>query len=166
MKNLKTINFEEVTREEMETYEVRNTARAVIFDNEKNIALMKVTKGNFYKLPGGGIDEGEDVIDALQRECKEEAGVMIGHLNELGLVIEIKKVQKIIQNSHCYTADVVGEKGLSQLTDSEKEKGYEVIWIPIDEAIQRIKNDGYSNLIGRYIMERELAILEASKIVN
>ena len=32
---------------------------------------------NYYKFPGGGIDDGETKIDALIRETKEDTGLTI-----------------------------------------------------------------------------------------
>ncbi|HIP33973.1 MAG TPA: NUDIX domain-containing protein [Bacteroidia bacterium] len=126
MLELKTINLENSISEEFNNYKVRNTVRAVIFDNENNIALMNVSKDNFHKLPGGGIDEGETKIEALKRECLEEAGVDIEIISELGLISEIKKTSKTIQNSYCYTAKVIGEKGEPDFTEKEKAKGFEI----------------------------------------
>lgn len=37
----------------------RRAARAVIRNHENQIAIMYFTKTGSYKLPGGGIDEGE-----------------------------------------------------------------------------------------------------------
>jgi len=166
MKTIAVINLENTDKKEALEYKVRNTARGVVFDNEKKIALMKVIKGNFHKLPGGGIENNEQIDQALIRECQEEAGVVICSIVELGLVTEIKKVDKTVQNSYCYMSKIKGEKGLSHLTKTEKENGFEVIWVELDEAIRVIKNDGYSNINGKYIYERELAILtEVLKIM-
>ena len=52
----------------------RKAVRAVVFDNENKVALINVSKHNYYKLPGGGIENFESVEDALRRECLEEAG--------------------------------------------------------------------------------------------
>ena len=126
MLELKTINLENSTLEEFDNYKVRNTVRAVIFDNKNNIALMNVSKDNFHKLPGGGIDKGETKKEALKRECLEEAGVNIEIISELGLISEIKKTSETVQNSYCYIAKVVGEKGKPDFTEKEIAKGFEV----------------------------------------
>lgn len=100
MKSLKTINLENTSDVESSSYNIRNTARVVIFDENKNIAILRVTKDNFHKLPGGGIDEGESIHEALRRESLEEAGVHIKDEVELGLIQEIKKSSKLIL-LHC-----------------------------------------------------------------
>ncbi len=163
MLELKTINLENSISEEFNNYKVRNTVRAIIFDNENNIALMNVSKDNFHKLPGGGIDEGETKEEALKRECLEEAGVNIEIISELGLISEIKKTSETIQNSYCYTAKVIGEKGEPYFTEKEKVKGFEIKWLSIEEAIKTVEEDGFSNIIGEYISIREKIILEEVK---
>jgi 8-oxo-dGTP pyrophosphatase MutT (NUDIX family) len=163
MKTLATINFENVEEKEFNKFKVRNAVRVVIFDKIGNIALMDVTSDSFHKLPGGGIEKGEDNEKAMRRECLEEAGVEIGNLIELGCIKEIKRVDEMVQNSFCYATKVSGEKKEPHFTDSEMSRGYKVLWIKIDEAIKLISSDTYSNIVGRYIKERELNILIAAK---
>lgn len=74
---------------------MRKRARAVIFDGD-NIILIKRTKPgreDYWVFPGGLVEEGENVKDALIRECKEELGIKIkvGELlakKELGIYEE------------------------------------------------------------------------------
>jgi ADP-ribose pyrophosphatase YjhB (NUDIX family) len=163
MNLIATFNFEESKEKEYSEFKVRETVRAVIFDGDNNVALMKVGEDNFHKLPGGGVDEGETLDQALKRECLEEAGVVIKNTHEIGLIIEIKKESRSIQNSYCYLANVSGDKASSNLTEEEKSRGFKVLWMNVDEAIKCIKNDGFDNLQGRYIYKRELTILETVK---
>lgn len=51
------------------TWSQRKTGRAIIFDADKNVALLHVTKKHYHKLPGGGVEEGENVAEALKREA-------------------------------------------------------------------------------------------------
>ena len=56
---------------------VRETARAFIINEKKQIFLFKhdFNGRNRWFTPGGGIEEGEKVLDALYRELEEELGV-------------------------------------------------------------------------------------------
>ena len=54
----------------------RPSARAIVFKNDK-VLLVYSKKYNYYKFPGGGIENGEKPEDALIREVREETGYQI-----------------------------------------------------------------------------------------
>ena len=62
--------------------EFRSTARALVFDNLGNILLLRRSAsdpchaGN-WDLPGGHIEDHEDVMAAAKRETLEEAGIIL-----------------------------------------------------------------------------------------
>jgi ADP-ribose pyrophosphatase YjhB (NUDIX family) len=111
MGKLTVINSENATDEEVIKFKTREAARAVVINNDGNIALLNVSKWNYHKLPGGGINEGEGVIAALKRECREEIGCEVEVTGEIGEIIEYRKMFNLKQTSYCYLAKVVGEKG-------------------------------------------------------
>lgn len=59
----------------MEEREV-NKVRAVIL-NEKGQILVAKTQEGVYMLPGGKIEKGERIEEALQREILEESGIAL-----------------------------------------------------------------------------------------
>jgi 8-oxo-dGTP pyrophosphatase MutT (NUDIX family) len=163
MKLLKQIQKEEVTEYEMSLMNTRHAARAVIFDGQK-IALMHVKKVGYYKLPGGGIDDGESNISGLKRECMEEVGASVDQIKEIGKIVEIIKYKNIIQTSYCYVANLVGELKENSLTKKEEEEGFEVVWVTLDKALELV--DSNQSKFGVYVREREVAILnEVKKII-
>ncbi|MFG2490516.1 NUDIX hydrolase [Streptomyces caniferus] len=52
---------------------------AVISDSDGRVLLLHRAAGDFmgglWELPSGGVDPGEDLLDALHREVKEETGL-------------------------------------------------------------------------------------------
>ena len=70
----------------------RNSARSIIIKNGK-IAMIHSRKYDYYKFPGGGIENGEDPIEAMIRETQEEAGLKVipGTIKEYGYVHRIQK---------------------------------------------------------------------------
>ena len=54
----------------------RPSARAIIIKDGK-IAMVHSKKYHYYKFPGGGIEAGECMEDALIREVLEETGLCV-----------------------------------------------------------------------------------------
>jgi 8-oxo-dGTP pyrophosphatase MutT (NUDIX family) len=165
MKLIKTINPENVSEEEVKSYRTREAGRAVVFDENNNVALLRVTKENYYKLPGGGIEEGEDKEMALYRECKEEIGCDVEIIKEIGIIVEYRKIFNLKQTSYCFLVKIKGSKGIPDFTDSEKEKGFEIVWLPYEEAVKvLIDSKAVSVEGGSYIVPRDITFLEEAKI--
>jgi len=51
--------------------------RAFVFDEDDNILLVRHASWQPWCLPGGHIEDGETMFDALEREIKEEFGMWI-----------------------------------------------------------------------------------------
>ncbi|HEY4496078.1 MAG TPA: NUDIX domain-containing protein [Candidatus Paceibacterota bacterium] len=131
MKLIKLINPENVSEEEVKNYRVREAGRAIVLDENGHIGLLHVSKENYYKLAGGGIEEGEDKIIALRRECLEELGCDIEITGEIGFIVEYRRIFNLKQTSYCYLAKVKGKKGNPDFTDDEKENGFKQYGYPI-----------------------------------
>jgi ADP-ribose pyrophosphatase YjhB (NUDIX family) len=64
--------------------------RALAFDENQRIFLVRHTYLAGWHLPGGGVEPGETVFDALERELREEASLeIIGDPEFLGLLHNI-----------------------------------------------------------------------------
>jgi 8-oxo-dGTP diphosphatase len=164
MKLIKVINPEGVSEEEVGDYRVREAGRAVVMDDDGNIALLYVAEKSYYKLPGGGIEDTEDRMMALKRECQEEIGCDVEVIGEIGTIVEYRKIFSLKQTSYCYLAKVKGEKGKPDFTDSEKENGFEQVWLPYDEALKALLNSKATNIEGSaYIVPRDTAFLQEAK---
>lgn len=164
MKELAIINPENVSEEEVLSYRTRESARAVVFDADGKIALLHVTKKNYYKLPGGGLDEGEDIMTALRRECQEEIGCDIEVIGEIGSIIEYRKIFTLKQTSFCYVAKVVGEKGVPSFTGSEVEDGFKEVWLSYDDTERALAESRATDYEGSaYIVPRDIFLLKEAR---
>jgi 8-oxo-dGTP pyrophosphatase MutT (NUDIX family) len=160
MKELGLINLRDVSEKEVATFSLREAARAVVLDENNLIGLLHVTRDKYYKLPGGGLEGDEEKIIALQRECQEEIGCKVEVLHELGSTTEYWKEDSEKQISYCYLAKIIGAKGIPELTESEKERGFETVWLSYTDALRKLKECNPIHWEGEYIVPREILFLE------
>ena len=73
MRHLKTTTHPDIEHLDDKIIFQRNAARAIVLDGE-DVLLLYTERYHDYTLPGGGIDDGEDVIAGLVRELEEETG--------------------------------------------------------------------------------------------
>ncbi|MFA5954756.1 MAG: NUDIX domain-containing protein [Patescibacteria group bacterium] len=169
MKLLKTIRDTDLMIDSLvpTVFEERKAARAVVFDESNNVALLNVTAKHFHKLPGGGIEQGEDIEMALRREVLEEIGCAIENIRDLGIIEEYRNREALYQASYCFVADLVHEKGIPQLEDGEKADGFEPEWMSLEEAIETLQNElSVEDYEGKFIVLRDLTFLkEVSQVV-
>lgn len=162
MKLLKHIEDRPIKKGE-KTWE-RKASRGVVFDNEGLMPLMFVSKFNYHKLPGGGIEKNETEIEACKREFLEETGCEIEVGKEIGMVTEFRSfANNLFQISYSYLGKIISKNGTSKLDQSEKDEGLELEWFTLDDAINQLKKDKPKNHEGEFIQERDLTILESAK---
>jgi 8-oxo-dGTP pyrophosphatase MutT (NUDIX family) len=167
MKLLREINLESLPKNKLDTIKFRQAARAVVFDDERNLALLHVSNLGYYKLPGGGLDEGESMLQALKRECLEEIGCEIEVEQEVGLIVEYREKFNLKQESYCYIAHVLGKKGVTALTPPEIAQGFKLMWVPLRDAVRLVSESNSEDYQGLFIVPRDLAFLrETERILS
>ena len=150
------------------TYTEQESARAVVYDGKNNIALFHAKRKSYHKLPGGGIQENEDVEFALRRELLEEIGCAVQNVRELGMIEEYRNGIGLHHKTYCFIADIVGEKGEPRLEQDEIEEGFEPEWMPLEVAIKTIERETaeVAHYEGKFIRLRDLTFLkEAARIL-
>jgi 8-oxo-dGTP pyrophosphatase MutT (NUDIX family) len=154
-----------VSIEDRKSYYVRHAARAVLLDKSGRVVLMHAQNRDYYKLPGGGIDEGEEVEIALAREILEETGATADIIQNLGTVVEWRDFKKFNQFSHAFKALLKEQASSPTLTESELEEGFEAEWIEnLDEAIKLITaQENRDDLDIIFMSKRDSAILRSAK---
>lgn len=145
----------------------RHAARAIVTDKDNRIALLHVDKYSYHKLPGGGVEDNEDIKQALKRELLEEIGCRAEVAAELGKIIEYRDEWDQKQTSYCYLAKQTGEAGQPDFTEKELSEGFAIVWAEnIVDAISLLKQDNPEEYGGRFIRERDLTFLEAAHAIS
>ena len=94
---------------------------AVVQNGAGEIVLHRRTDNGFWSLPGGGIEVGESVTDAILREVREETGLVVAVEGLLGVysdprhVIAYSDGEVRQQFSICFACKVVS--GTLQASD-------------------------------------------------
>jgi ADP-ribose pyrophosphatase YjhB (NUDIX family) len=87
---------------------------AVVTDPDGRILLVHKTDNGLWALPGGGMDLGESITDAVVREVKEETGLDVEVKDLVGIysnprhVISYDDGEVRQQFSLCFTTRVLG----------------------------------------------------------
>lgn len=119
----------------------RHAARGIVL-REDRILLLFTERYNDFSLPGGGIDEGEDIAVALVRELEEETGARDVQVKEhYGFVEEYRPYWKpdydlMHMTSHFFVCDIAPELAEVRMESYEIANGMKPLWIPLDEALK------------------------------
>jgi ADP-ribose pyrophosphatase YjhB (NUDIX family) len=158
--------FDDAQNLPSEDWPRRDAARAVVFGENGEVYLLKMSTRHYHKLPGGGVDEAESLEAAVHRELLEEVGCPAKLDKELGEVVEYRNDEELEQHSYCYTATQTGPIGNTALEEGEIAEGAQtVIAKDIEEAIELLENDRPTNYVGHFIRLRDLRFLRQAKSV-
>lgn len=139
----------------------RITARAIVRNGAGLYAVMYADKWKLYSLPGGGVEDGEDVLTALRREVWEETGCTCGAVQELGIVAENRASLDYTQINHYYVVAVDHVSRENHLTPAEEASRTAVQWHPLETAVQLITDQHFDRVQGKYLRARDVAALQA-----
>ena len=147
---------------------IRNGARGIIINEDGKLAIFNKVNKNEYKLPGGGIKEGETPEEAFKREALEETGCEIEIIKCLGTIEEHKSQENFKQISYLFIAKVIRNNNKCNFTEKEKNEGARLLWVDENEAINLVKNcidsikaSEYENVYHtKFIVKRDTYILE------
>ncbi|MBR3293456.1 MAG: NUDIX domain-containing protein [Oscillospiraceae bacterium] len=143
-----------------------NSARSIII-KDGLAAMIHSLKYDYYKFPGGGIENGESPVEAMIRETREETGLIVipSSVKEYGYVHRIQKSDRdatecFIQDNYYYLCQVRDVLAPQQLDDYEARESYRLAYVEPLVAIRtnyRVKNSPHHRLM----FEREARVLEA-----
>ncbi len=144
---------------------VRNSARSIILRDGK-VAMIHSLKQDYYKFPGGGIEADETPVEAMIRETREEAGLVVRPetVREYGLVHRIQRGgvdpnECFIQDNFYYLCDAEAEILTPQMEDYEAEAGFTLEFVDARHAIRTNRESALENRYQTMIL-REARVLE------
>ena len=142
---------------------VRPSVRGIII-RDGRIAMVHSLKYDYYKFPGGGIEDGESLEQALIREVAEEAGLQVipQSIREYGLVHRVQKGDQediFIQDNYYFLCDTEAEVRPQHLDGYEAEERFTLEFTDPRHAIHtnRSADHGPKDPI---MVEREAKVLE------
>lgn len=134
-------NYEEI---------MRISIRGIIFVDGR--LLMIEDSDGEVKLPGGGMESGEDDYQVLMREVKEETGYDVipasikpfGEIEEKRLSVQEPMIWH--QMNRLYFCDVYPEQGQCGYSENEQKYGFHPVFYTIEEALEKnermMENEG------------------------
>jgi len=118
----------------------RHAARGIVLRKDR-ILLLFTERYNDFSLPGGGIDEGEEITVALKRELEEETGARDVQVKEhYGFIEEYRPHWKpeydlMHMTSHFFVCDVAAELVDVRMESYEIANGMKPVWVSVSEAM-------------------------------
>ena len=165
MKRLFTIDLQDYDKDGTRVY--RPSVRGIIFAKDGKIALVHSKNHHYYKFPGGGIEKGENHIDALVREVKEEVGLIVipASIKEYGNVLRVQKGNEgpnivFEQENFYYICEVEKVTGIQNLDAYEEEAQFELQYVTLDEAIMENASYRCDDLFAQIMIDRDRRVLE------
>lgn len=108
------------------------TVGAVILNAKNEVLLLKSNKWRGrYVIPGGHIELGEDMEDALRREIKEETNLSVHTVRLLGLQQCIYD-EAFARRKHFIFIDFVCRTEEDDVILNEESEGYG--WVPLEKV--------------------------------
>lgn len=138
----------------------RLTARAIVRNQDGMYAVMYSDKFKLHSLPGGGVEDGEDVLTALCREVYEETGCVCDEIKELGIVEENRASLDYTQINYYYVVTTTHKPGENHLTESEQASRTVVQWHTFEEMVRLINEQKFDRVQGKYLKARDVAALK------
>ena len=153
--------------EGLSTKAPRITARAIVKNQDGLYAVMYADKFKLHSLPGGGVEDGEDVLTALRREVYEETGCVCDEIQELGIVAENRASLDYTQINHYFVVTITHAPGENHLTEAEQNSRTILKWVTWDEMVRLINEQEFDRVQGKYLKARDVvALREYSKWVE
>lgn len=168
MKVLSNLDDDQYSKSEIT--HVRFTARAIVIKDDLFAFLSIKGEDDFgirdhIESLGGGIEEGEDAVETIVRECMEEAGFEVEVKSLLGVIVDHYYFIQRQTISYFFLVEVKSIQPQTHRTPMEQALMQEVLWLNETETLNML--DFPVEKIGRLIQRRDkVAFLEALRVLK
>ena len=143
---------------------VRPSVRGIVRRGDR-IAMIYNHKYRGYIFPGGGIEPGESLEQALVREVGEETGLRIipESVQEYGSVLSVFKRfndEIFVQENYFYFCEAYETGGEQKLDAYEAEEGFVPDFVTLQEALRVNCAPGHGEADGSAWFERDIRVLK------
>ena len=146
----------------------RNVVRAIVFDEEDKFYFVRAVrdddfgKATLIETSGGGVEENEELLDAIKRELKEELGVEVDVICKIGVVSDYYNLihRHNINNYFLCKVKSFGDKNLTK--EEMDDFHLSTLRLSYEEACKEYEYRANTKL-GKLISNRELPILHRAK---
>lgn len=146
----------------------RTVVRAIVFDEEDKFYFVRAVrdddfgKATLIETSGGGVEENEELLDAIKRELKEELGVEVDVVCKIGVISDYYNLIHR-HNINNYFLCKVKSFGDKKLTKEEMDDFHlSTLRLSYEEACKEYEYRSNSKL-GKLISNRELPVLHRAK---
>ena len=128
--------------------------------------LLFTERYHDYSLPGGGLNEDEELVEGLCRELREETGARnISNIEPFGIYEEYRpwykdNVDIMRMVLYCFTCKVERELGVTSLEGYEISNGMKPMWVNIYKAIEHNEQTIANSSKKGMSIERETYLLK------
>ena len=118
----------------------RQAVRGIILQG-RQLLLLYSPVAREYKFPGGGVDDGETLEAALEREILEECGARLTRvIHEIGSIVEYDHAKEpefetFKMTSHNFVCEVDAFVAPQALEGYEVHFAFQPVWVKLDEAL-------------------------------
>jgi nucleoside triphosphatase len=123
---------------------------AFIFNDKDELFLTKSERwGNKYVIPGGHLEYGEYLKDALKREIKEETNLDIENIDFLGFNELLNLEEDFYKDRHMVSLHFKCRTSGNKIILEEAE---EYLWIKVKDALELDLHEGIRKDIEKYFI--------------
>ena len=170
---MKEIIRNESNLKEKNVTEVVKRVKLLITNSKKEI-LLGYSHGD-YQFLGGHVEKGENLVQTIKREIKEETGIVLNHLNINPFAKMISyykgwpekgKNRKIEIYYYELKTDEKPNLNNTSYTESEKDGNFELRYIPVNDVEEELKENVQKYGDKKGITKEMLEILNLYKSLN